>query len=87
MIFYYEVHLKSTIVEHQKDVKQVIDQLKADINNIAQESKHLKNGERLSKLRKINDLRQIVSSLEDIDTSLDQLLKQQSEKHAMPAAH
>ena len=74
-------------MEHQKDVKQVIDQLKADINNIAQESKHLKNGERLSKLRKINDLRQIVSSLEDIDTSLDQLLKQQSEKHAMPAAH
>ena len=74
-------------MEHQKDVKQVIDQLKADINNIAQESKHLKNGERLSKLRKINDLRQIVSSLEDIDTSLDQLLKQQSEKHVMPAAH
>ena len=74
-------------MEHQKDVKQVIDQLKADINNIAQESKHLKNGERLSKLRKINDLRQIVSSLEDIDTSLDQLLKQQSEKHVMPTAH
>ena len=65
----------------QNDVKQVVDQLRSDIDHIAREAKHLKNGKRLSQLRKINDLRQIVSSLEDIDTSLDTLLQQQLEKH------
>lgn len=68
-------------MEHQSDVKRVVDQLKSDIDQIAQETKHLKNGERLSQLRKINGLRQIVSSLEDIDTSLDTLLQRQFEKH------
>ena len=71
------------IVEHQNDVKQVVDQLKSDINLIAQETKHLKNGERLSKLRKLNDLRQIVSSLEEIDNSLNTLLKKELDKHAV----
>ena len=70
-------------MEHQDDVKQVVDQLKSDIDLMAQETKHLKNGERLSKLRKINDLRQIVSSLEDIDTSLDNLLKKELDKHVI----
>ena len=70
-----------TVVEHQSDIKRVVDQLKSDIDHIAQETKHLKNGERLSQLRKINGLRQIVSSLEDIDTSLDTLLQRQFEKH------
>ena len=70
-------------MEHQNDVKRVVDQLKADIDLMAQETKHLKNGERLSKLRKINDLRQIVSSLEDIDTSLDVLLEKELAKHTV----
>lgn len=65
----------------QDNVKHVVDQLKTDIDAIAQETKHLKNGERLLKLRKINDLRQIVSSLEDIDNSLNSLLQAQAEKH------
>lgn len=74
-------------MEHQNNVKQVIDQLKANIHTIEQESKQLKNGERLNKLRKVNDLRQLVTSLEDIDTSLNELLQQQIDKHSATAAH
>ena len=70
----------NTTLEHQSDVQRVVDQLKSDINHMDQEVKNLTNGERLASLRKINDLRQIVSSLEDIDTSLEALLKKQSER-------
>ena len=59
----------------QDNVKRVVDQLKVDINNMALEAKHLKNGQRLSKLQKMHDLQQIVSSLEDIDNSLNELLQ------------
>ena len=59
----------------QDNVKRVVDQLRVDINNIALEAKHLKNGQRLSKLQKMHDLQQIVSSLEDIDNSLNELLQ------------
>ena len=69
-------------MEHQDDVRKVIDKLKSDIDHMAQETKRLKNGERLAKLRKLNNVQQIVSSLEDIDVSLDALLKQQLEKHS-----
>lgn len=73
-------------MKSQDDVKRAVDQLKTDIDHIAQETKHLKNGERLAKLQKMNDLRQIVSSLEDINTSLDHLLQKQSEKHLVQGA-
>lgn len=70
-------------MEQQNDVKQVVEQLKSDIDLLAQETRHLKNGERLSNLRKLNDLRQIVSSLEDIDNSLNTLLGDKAEEHAI----
>lgn len=54
--------------------------MRSDFDHLAQESKHLKNGERFSKLRKMNDLRQIINSLEDIDHSLENLLQEQSGK-------
>ena len=69
-----------TVDYPQDNVKRVVDQLKVEIDSIALETKHLKNGERLSKLRKMHDLRQIVSSLEDIDNSLNDLLQKQSTK-------
>ena len=70
----------SPVLETHNDVQRVVDQLRSDFNHLAQETKHLKNGERFSKLRKMNDLRQIISSLEDIDHSLDSLLQEQSGK-------
>ncbi len=70
----------SSVLETHSDVQRVVDQLRSDFNHLAQETKHLKNGERFSKLRKMNDLRQIISSLEDIDHSLDSLLQEQSGK-------
>ena len=70
-------------MEHQNDVEQVVNQLKSDINHMAEETKSLKNGERLTKLRRINDLRRIVISLEDIDTSLNALLKKELDKHTV----
>ena len=70
----------SSVLETHNDVQRVVDQLRSDFNHLAQETKHLKNGERFSKLRKMNDLRQIISSLEDIDHSLDSLLQEQSGK-------
>lgn len=59
----------------QTDVKRVVDQLKSDIDHIAAESKDLKNGKRFSNLRKMHELKQIVSSLEDIDYTVDVLLQ------------
>ncbi len=70
----------SSVLETHNDVQRVVDQLRSDFNHLAQETKYLKNGERFSKLRKMNDLRQIISSLEDIDHSLDSLLQEQSGK-------
>ncbi len=70
----------SSVLETHNDVQRVVDQLRSDFNHLAQETKHLKNGERFSKLRKMNDLRQIINSLEDIDHSLDSLLQEQSGK-------
>ena len=67
-------------LETHNDVQRVVDQLRSDFDHLAQETKHLKNGERFSKLRKMNDLRQIINSLEDIDHSLDSLLQKQSGK-------
>ncbi|MGB3779366.1 MAG: hypothetical protein WA960_13485 [Tunicatimonas sp.] len=68
------------MLETHNDVQRVVDQLRSDFDHLAQETKHLKNGERFSKLRKMNDLRQIINSLEDIDHSLDSLLQEQSGK-------
>lgn len=70
----------SSVLETHNDVQRVVDQLRSDFDHLAQETKHLKNGERFSKLRKMNDLRQIINSLEDIDHSLDSLLQEQSGK-------
>ena len=70
----------SPVLKTHNDVQRVVDQLRSDFNHLAQETKHLKNGERFSKLRKMNDLRQIINSLEDIDHSLDSLLQEQSGK-------
>ncbi len=67
-------------MEHQNNVKQAVDQLKADIDHLAFETKNLTNEARLEKLRKINDLQQIVTSLEDIDNSLNDLLDKQLAK-------
>lgn len=67
-------------LENQGNVQKVVDQLRSDFDHLAQETKHLRNGERFSKLRRMNDLRQIITSLVDIDHSLDDLLQQQSEK-------
>ena len=58
----------------QTDVKRVVDQLKSDIDHIAAESKNLKNGKRFSNLRKMHDLKLIVSTLEDIDYTVETLL-------------
>ena len=65
-------------MEHQNDVKRAVDQLRANIDHLAFETQNLQNEARLEKLRKMNDLQQIATSLEDIDNSLNDLLEKQA---------
>lgn len=62
------------------DIQCVCEQIKADINSILDETKHTNDSERFKKLHRLHELKQILSTIEDIDHSVDDLLKKQLQK-------
>ena len=68
----------------QSDIQHTVKQIKSDIDAIASETKNMKNGERFSKIQRMNDLRQIATTLEDIDNSVNTLMEEQSRKKSNP---
>lgn len=69
----------------QSDIQHTVKQIKSDIDAIASETKNMKNGERFSQIQRMNELRQIAITLEDIDNSLNTLIEEQSRKKSNPA--
>lgn len=64
------------------DIQYVCEHIKADINTILNETKHLHNGERFKKLHRLHELQQILSTIEDIAHSVDDLLKKELQKRS-----
>ncbi|MEM9672318.1 MAG: hypothetical protein ACFB15_17410 [Cyclobacteriaceae bacterium] len=69
----------------QSDIQHTVKQIKSNIDAIASETKNMKNGERFSKIQRMNELRQIATTLEDIDNSVNTLMEEQSRKKSDPA--
>lgn len=67
-------------MKSQPKIQDVVQQIKSDIDLIASQTKGLKNGERFTQIKRMNELKQIVISLEDIDSSLDNLMEEQARK-------
>ncbi|MEM8965273.1 MAG: hypothetical protein AAGE93_02575 [Bacteroidota bacterium] len=65
-------------MKSQSNVQDTVRQIQTDIDKIASQTKSLKNGERFTKIQRMNDLRQIASTLEDIDRSVDNLMKKRN---------
>jgi len=72
-------------VKAQSDIKYTVQQIKSNIDAIASETKNLKNGERFNRIQRMNELRLIATTLEDIDSSVDDLMQKQSKKKSGPA--
>lgn len=66
----------------ENNLKGVVAQLKADIDQVSRQTKGLKNGERFRSVRKLNDLRNILTKIEEIDRSVDNLIEQQHQKRS-----
>jgi len=71
-------------VKAQSDVQHTVKQIKSNIDAIASETKNMKNGERFSQIQRMNDLRLIATTLEDIDNSVNTLMEEQSRKKSSP---
>ncbi|MEM6845903.1 MAG: hypothetical protein AAF944_00505 [Bacteroidota bacterium] len=65
-------------MKSQSNIQNTVRQIQSNIDEIALQTKNLKNGERFSKIQRMNELRQIASTLEDIDRSVDTLIKKRS---------
>lgn len=64
-------------------IQNACEQLKNDIARMLNETESLNDRdgrERFKKLHRLNELKQILSTIEDIDHSVDQLLKKQVQK-------
>lgn len=66
----------------ETSLKEVVDQLKADIDQVSRQTKGLKNGERFKSVRKLSNLRNILTKIEEIDQSLSNLIEQQHQKRS-----
>lgn len=62
------------------DIQCVCEQLKDDITKMLNETKNLDDHEKFKKLHRLNELKQILLTIEDIDHSVDQLLEKQVQK-------
>ncbi|WKN40850.1 hypothetical protein [Tunicatimonas pelagia] len=69
----------------QSNVQTTVQQIKSNIDEIASETKNLKNGERFTKIQRMNDLRQIASALEDLDRSVNTLMDKQAKNKSEDA--
>lgn len=63
-----------------EDVNEVVGQLKAEIEQISRDTYGKKNGERFKSVEKLNKLRNLLSTIEEIDDSLEGLLEEQNQK-------
>ncbi|WPP52803.1 hypothetical protein [Catalinimonas niigatensis] len=64
----------------ETNLKGVVEQLKADIDQVSMQTKGLKNGERFKSVRKLSDLRNILTKIEEINRSVDNLIELQHQK-------
>jgi uncharacterized membrane protein YccC len=62
------------------DVREVVDQLRAEIDQMCHQTYGKKNGERFQSVQKLNQLRNLLSTIEELDDSLDHLLEEQDQK-------
>ena len=62
----------------QSNIQNTVKQIRSNIDEIASQTKNLKNGERFTKIQRMNDLRQIATTLEDLDRSVNTLMDKQS---------
>lgn len=62
------------------NVHEVVIQLKAQIDQISRNTYGKKNGERFRSVQKLNQLRTLLSTIEEIDGSVDHLLEEQQTK-------
>lgn len=59
------------------NIQGVCEHIKADIDCILKEAKNMNDVERFRSLQRLQELKQILSTIEDIDHSVDSLLKKQ----------
>lgn len=64
------------------NIQGVCEHIKADIDFISKEAKYMDDVERLRSLHRLQELKQILSTIEDIDHSVDSLLKKQWKRRA-----
>jgi len=62
------------------DVQEVVVQLKARIDQMSRNTYGKKNGERFKSVQKLNQLRNLLSTIEEIDGSVEDLLEKQQRK-------
>ncbi len=63
-----------------ENVRYVCEQLKANINRMTAEARHLSDAEKFERLHRLHELQQILSTIEDIDHAVDILMEQQLQK-------
>jgi hypothetical protein len=63
-----------------RNIQLLVAQLKADLDQSSKKTYGLKNGERFRSVERLNNIRQIISSLEDIESSVEHLLEEQARK-------
>ncbi len=64
----------------ESNLKGVVEQLKADIDQINKQTNGLKNGARFRSVTKLNNLRDILHKIEEIDSSVEELIEKQHQK-------
>jgi len=62
------------------EVQDLVGQLKAKIDHMSRQTYGKKNGERFRSVQKLNQLRDLLSTIEEIEGSVDKLQAQQDEK-------
>lgn len=63
-----------------RDVNEIVGQLKSEIDQMSRQTFGKKNGERFKSVQKLNQLRHLLSTIEEIDGSVDELLEEQHQK-------
>lgn len=67
------------------DVSEIVDQLRSEIDLMSRQTYGKKNGERFKSVQKLNQLRNLLSKIEEIDGSVDELLAEQHQKRNHPS--
>lgn len=77
------IHHTNTTLQHAHDnVQHVCQQIQADIDTILRKQNALNEDEQMQSLRKVDELKQLMLSIQDIDHSLNTLLSR-NRSHAV----